>query len=695
MFTTLKKFTALLLALIFVALSGAPAEKKFYRDDELRMIARTFFSTINETHYRTDIQMQTMSDQFYLEYFDRLDPGKLFFTKQDVLDFDRYRFNLLLSLRLGGTEFGFKLYALYRERMLEYCRFAEEALKTPFDFSVDESYFFDRAKAERPADEAEMHELWRKKLKNDVLYYRLLDRAMQKNDADDKEQQAIRKLWDSGTPEERLLRRLRDQENVVVSREKVDILGIYLDTLAQVYGPHSNYTSPNLKEDHDIIMKVSLTGIGATLSSDGGLIKIVALVPGGPADRDGRLKVEDRIIAVIQENGESTDVVDMPVDKAVHFIRGEVGTKVTLVVLSGKNGKNSVPESITLVREKVDLVDSIASGKIREVKTPDGRTLRIGVLTLPGFYIDFDAAQRNEPDYRSCYRDVKNILENFNRENVDAVVMDIRKNGGGSLAEVVKMAGLFFRTGPVVQVRNRDREISVLRDTDPSITYRGPLVVLISKLSASASEIFASALKDCQRALIVGDSRTFGKGTVLDVIDLEPYPPFLGLNFPAGTLTCENSMFFRPSGSSVQQLGLASDIKLPSLTEEMEVGELFMHFHLPWDSIDPAVRSGYYPQLESLIPILAERSAQRIAADSDYAELLKEIELIRQHRQKKEISLNEEVRIKEYEQEKAVLKSSEEALSEESTSGGKKSKDPVLTETLNIAADLVELLEKN
>lgn len=696
MLTILKKIFILLLTFAFFAFCPAQTAKKSYRDDELRMIARTCFATLNENHYRTDINMQQMSRQLYLEYFDTLDPGKMYFTREDVKSFERYQDNLLLSLRLGGTEFGFKLYDLYRKRMLEYCRFAENLLKTAFDFTVDESFFYDRAKADRPADEAEMRDLWRKKLKNDVLYYRLLDRTMQNASNDAKEQAAVKKLWDSGTPEERVLRRLKDIENAVVAREKIDILALYLDTLARIYGPHSGYASPSAEENFDIRMKASLTGIGATISSDGGLIKIVSLVPGGPADRDGRLKVEDRIIAVIQENGESTDVVDMPVDKAVRFIRGEVGTKVTLVVLPGKNGRNSVPESITLVREKVELVDSIAKGIVKEIPRNDGSSCRVGILTLPGFYVDFDALRKRDPDYRSCCRDVQKILEDFNQQKVDVVVMDLRKNGGGSLSEVVKMAGLFFPTGPVVQVRNRDREISILGDTDPGVVYHGPLVVLVSKLSASASEIFASALKDCQRALIVGDSRTFGKGTVLEVCDIEPYPPFLGLNFPAGTLTCENAMFFRTSGSSVQQLGLSPDIKLPSLTEELEIGELYLHFHLPWDSIKPAVRNGYFPQMEGLIPELAERSAKRIATDAGYAKLLKEISVIRQHRQKKEVSLNEEVRLKEYEKEKTAIEKSEDAMTEETGNAPDPLKDPVLAETLHIAADLAgELNDKN
>ncbi len=671
---------------VFFAAVLSAAPRYNYRDEELRRITLVTLETLTQTHYRNRISRTELSRNLFDYYFKSLDPSHTYFTQKDVARFAGDRDHLLQKLEHGDSSFGFAVFEIYRDRVRQFRRFAEESLKKPIDFTVEESWIIDRTKEPFAADETQLKELWRKKLKNDLLYYRLLRQAISEapdKDADDAQKARLLDV----SPEERVLRRLRDIDNDVEKREKIDILSLYLDALARVFGPHSGYDSPSQEEDFDIQMKLSLSGIGATLTSDGGFIKIVAIVPGGPAARDGRLKVEDRIISVTQEDGSTVDLIDVPVTKAVRYIRGKEGTRVTLTVLPGEQGKSASPVTISIVRDKVKLVDSEAKGEVREV-TIDGQVRKVGIVNLPSFYFDFDAYRRHDPDARRCSVDVDRILRDFNRKQVDAVLIDLRRNGGGSLPEAIKLAGLFFDQGPVVQLRDRDRQITVLRDPERGCTYTGPLVVLTSKLSASASEIFASALKDCNRALIVGDSRTFGKGTVLEVRALEPYPFFTGRKFPAGSVTCENAMFFRTSGSSVQQLGLAPDIKLPSITDEIEIGEMFLDHHLPWDSIAGVRRSNIQPGLPARIPVLARRSAARIAKDAEYQKLIGEIELYRVRRDRKSVSLKEDVRMKEYREEKAASERVDKALAESPEDKDKKTPDPVLNEAVNIAADL-------
>ena len=426
-------------------------------------------------------------------------------------------------------------------------------------------------------------------------------------------------------------------------------------------------------------MSLSLSGIGATLTSEDGYIKIVELVPGGPAEQSGKLKVNDRIVSVTQENGETTDLVDMPVSQAVQFIRGEKGTKVTLEILSENAG---AAQKIEIVRDKVNLTAGAAKGNIKEVNA-----VKVGVITLPSFYMDFDAAMRGDVNGRRASKDVQNILEDFRKNGVESVVIDLRGNGGGSLPDAVTLSGLFMAGGPVVQVRGKN-SLSVERDPSDGVSWNGPLVILTSKLSASAAEIFTGALADAKRAVVVGDSRTFGKGTVLRVESLDRrYNSWFGEKLPFGSVTFEIAMFFRPAGSSVQQLGIVPDIKLPSLTEEMKVGEIFLNNHLPWDSIAPVKKLPIWDEkLDEKIVVLRKKSAERIAKNTHYQALIQQIEQYRKVRDRKKVSLNENVRYAQYLKEKEITAEAERLLAEPDNK--KQSGDVVLNEAVNIAADL-------
>lgn len=680
---------SLLCGLLLAALFCGAADS--YSDRDLRKLARISANILKENHYRgSELDDKKLSQQLFDEYFKVLDPSRYLFTQEDILKFESQRPKLDQLLERGDFQFPLAVYDIYRTRQQEFRKFAEDRLKRPFDFKSDEMFQTDRTKEPYAKDHKALEALWEKKLKNDVLYYRLFDRAMvearkkeDKKSAKDKKDAAIERVWAPKSPEARLLQRLRDVNNDIAQKDRVEVLGIYLNTLAQLYGPHSNYLPPSLDEDFEINMRLSLTGIGATLSSDDGYIKVVSLVPGGPAALQGALKVGDRIVAVTQEDGVTTDVIDMPVSKAVKFIRGPVDTKVTLTILPGEKGRSAVPEQVTITRAKVQLVESEAKGEVREIELPGKIRKKIGVINLPSFYSDYEAEMRQEKDYKSCSNDVRRILEDFKKQGVDAVVMDMRRNGGGYLLEAIRLTGLFITVGPVVQVQSSDRRVEVEKDLDPSIAYSGPLVVLTSKLSASSTEIFAAAIRDLHRGILVGDSRTFGKGTVLNVYPLEKWMK------NGGSVTFETAMFYRPAGGSVQQLGIEPDIKLPSLTEEMEIGEMFMDNHLPWNSIEPVKHSKFDPQLDSKAEKLREKSTARISTNKDFNLLQRRIDLFRKYRDKKSVSLNEEKRWNEYQEEKAFQDENEKLYEEKSSdSKNERAFDPVLDEAVNIAGDL-------
>ncbi len=686
-------FRLLLALLLSIPVSLFATPQQDYKPKQLKLIAQMTAQLLSRNHYRQHPLDEKISSMLFDEYFKTLDPNKIYFTTEDVEKFEPEREKLGAALLRGDTSFAFRVYELYRNRNSEFRTFAEEQLKTPYDFSGNETFIADRRDLPRATNQQELEKLWNLRLKNDVLSYRLFNRA--RNEASSKENPeedksvGIAKIWEAKKPEQKVLTRLRDINNDIMKKEDIDILGIYLNALAQVYGPHSNYLAPKLEEDQEINMKLSLTGIGITLTSDDGYIKIVSIVPGGPAALDGRLKVEDRIIGVTPENGELVDVVDMPVAKAVNFIRGPENTKVTLTVIPGEKGRNGVPQNITLTRAKVALVDSEAKGEVREVKRPDGSVAKVGVITLPSFYRDFEAEIKGDAKAKKCSDDVARILEDFKTQGVVAVVMDLRRNGGGSLPEAISLSGLFIPSGPVVQIRSSDRKVHLESDDDSRQIYNGPLVILTSKLSASATEIFAAALRDCERAVLVGDSRTFGKGTVLNVMQLDRFLKFIGENFDAGSAIYETAMFYRIAGGSVQQLGIVPDIQLPSLTEELEIGEMFMDNHLPWDTIKPVPFKKFNPEHIAKIPALTEASKARIATSPEYQNLLRKIELFRKYKDKKEVSLNEDARWREYQEEKQVQDESERLYQEDSDGKvGKKQADPELDETVNIAADL-------
>jgi carboxyl-terminal processing protease len=429
-----------------------------------------------------------------------------------------------------------------------------------------------------------------------------------------------------------------------------EVLEIYLDTLAHVYDPHSDYLGHEQMESLSIAMNLSLFGIGASLESEDGTCKVRELVPGGPAARSGLLKPGDHIVAVAQAGQQPVDIVNMPLSRAVELIRGPKGSTVTLTIIpAGGAAAGSSTKTASLVRDEITLEDQQAKARILDLPTKKGATVRLGVIELPSFYADMGGGR-----HRSATADVSRLLGKLNAEHVRGVVLDLRHNGGGSLEEAISLTGLFIRKGPVVQTRGADGKIVVDEDVDPSVLYDGPLILLTSRFSASASEILAGALQDYGRAVVVGDSSTFGKGTVQNILPLAPYMDQVGLGhaYDPGALKITTSKFYRPSGASTQLRGVAADVVLPSTSDFSDVSEASLKDPLPWDVV-PSASYERLDRVQAYLAALRERSDRRMATEKPFADLRDEVARLRKDLATKSVSLNEGERREEMAQSKA------------------------------------------
>ncbi|OGV48287.1 MAG: hypothetical protein A2X49_15755, partial [Lentisphaerae bacterium GWF2_52_8] len=677
--------SCLLPAIFFVFLSCIAPLKAVEPSKDLETIARLTSTIIARQHFRQHPIDEEISTKLFSQYLKALDPNKLYFCKEDLLKFEPSSLLLGEQLITGNLGFPFVVYNEFVKKVRMHRDFAAKALSAGFDFNVDEEFVFDRGELPWAATQKELEEIWRKKLKNEVLTLRLISRAEKEDKAADKDsKESPHPSWSSKSPNERVLKRIDQYIKYLEKNEPIDVLEFYLSSLAMVYDPHSAYMSPRTEEDFNISMRLSLVGIGAVLSSEDGYTKIESIVPGGPADLDGRLKPDDRIIAVAQADSEPVEIIDMPLSRVVSMIRGDKDTKVILTVLPGAKGMNAIPETITITRNTVKLTDQEASGRIQEIKGKDGSVLKVGVIILPSFYMDFDAAQRGDKDYKSSTRDVKKLLENFKKEKVDSVLLDLRSNGGGSLVEAINLSGLFIKTGPIVQVKTNPGNVDVKCDEDDEQIYDGPLLILVNRLSASATEIFAGAMKDYERGLIVGDSHTHGKGTVQTIWELNQFLAYLGAKFPAGSVKFTNALFYRINGASTQIKGVTPDIVFPSFTDSMKIGEEDLPHALPWDEIQPVKHDNYNPMLAKLVPELKTLSEQRRKSNKKFTLLEKDIEIYKHIKDRKSISLNENTRWAEYLKEKKLMeeqnrlvKLDEDAPKKAAGKKGKKGEDDI------------------
>jgi len=591
------------------------AEQIFHPTAPANDYARTTRSILDElrrNHYSEIHVDDAFSSTLLDSYIKSLDGARMYFTQADIDEFEQYRDTLDDLLLKGDTEAGFTIFNRYQERLIERLVYSIERVEQdqePFDFTADESMILDRAKAPWPTDRAELEDLWRKQVKSSVLSLKLTD----------KELPEIREL---------LSKRFRSQLSQVLKTNSLDVYQRYMDAMTMTFDPHTQYYAPRAAENFNMSMRLSLEGIGAVLTTEDEYTKVVSIVSGGPADVSGQLHPSDRIVGVAQGDEPFVDIIGWRVDDVVQLIRGEKGSVVRLNVMpNGSPGIDSKTVSIT--RDTVKLEESSAKSEIVEVEY-DGGTHRIGVITLPTFYIDFEALQRRDPNYRSSTRDVRALLDKLKQENVEGVVVDLRRNGGGSLSEANSLVGLFIRRGPTVQVRDAEGTPIVQGDSDPEIVYDGPMAVLVNRLSASASEIFAGAIQDYQRGLVLG-SQTFGKGTVQELIPLGD-----------GQIKITRAKFYRISGESTQHKGVTPDILFPDIfSVSPDIGESALPTALPWDTIAPNYYRPY-ADLKPLIPELEKRHETRIATDPDFIFLNAEIAKAVESRDKNTITLNEQ-----------------------------------------------------
>jgi carboxyl-terminal processing protease len=572
------------------------------------------------SHQRLD---DALAAKFLDRYLDSLDPSHLLFLLSDVKEFDSFRARLPETIRReGNTAPAHAIFQRYLERLDQRVAYATNLLQTAkFDFTGHETYSFDREKVGRPTDLQAAQEQWRQVVRAEFLQEKLAEKQ-------------------PGETVTILSRRYTRLLQTMKKFTSEDVLEVYLNALAHVYDPHSDYFGHAQMDDFSIAMNLSLFGIGATLRSDDGYCKIYELVPGGPAARSGLLKAGDRIVAVGQENEKPVDIVEMPLTDAVKLIRGPKGTRVSLTLVPAGAGNESARKTITIVRDEVKLADQQAKARIVDWPRTNGPALRMGVIDLPSFYGGF--ADRESTSVSSATADVEKLVVKLKAEHIQGLVLDLRRNGGGSLEEAINLTGLFIRKGPVVQTREPDGHTDIGADTDPAELYEGPLIVLTSRFSASASEILAGALQDYGRALIVGDESTFGKGTVQSVVPLERLMDRYGLDHSVdpGALKVTIRKFYRPSGSSTQLKGVAADIALPSLSGASGVGEAELQDPLPWDRV-PTSKFTREDRVGRFVAPLGDLSRARVSSSPEFTYLREDIAKLKQNLATKTVSLNE------------------------------------------------------
>ncbi len=587
-------------------------------------VARLVTKLSERAHYTKTRIDNDLSVVLLDKYIDGLDGNRSFFLQSDVESFQKYRYSMDNTLRSGDMAPVFEIFNTYRERVDGNYAYAISLLENDTDFTVDETFVFDRSEMPWPKNEAEANDLWRKRVKNDLLSLMLADPDKTKEE----QTETLTKRY------QRFVKRI-DQ------LDSDEVFEGFMNTFARTLDPHSSYMSPRQSEEYRIQMSLSYQGIGASLQLEDDLVTVLNIIPGGPAAIDGRLKATDRILAVAQgDEGEMVDVVGWMLDDVVQLIRGPADSVVLLKIRPGDAAPGDESYVLNLTRNKIKLEEQAAQSEVIEIDR-DGENHRIGVISVPSFYQDFDARSRGEADYVSTTRDVERLIKELDQEGIDGLVMDLRSNGGGHLSEATALSGLFIGNGPVVQLRNTTGRIEVLEDPVPSQAYAGPLVVLVDRFSASASEIFAAAIQDYNRGVVIGQ-QTFGKGTVQNLYVLDQYAPRSQVD-GLGQLTLTIGKYYRVTGGSTQNRGVIPDIELPSILDKTQVGENTKPRALPWDQIKPT-RYKAANDLKDTVSNLSREQIQRSSTDPDFQFLIEDIEVVEELRKQKAVSLNLDTR---------------------------------------------------
>ncbi|MGL6196835.1 MAG: carboxy terminal-processing peptidase [Thermoguttaceae bacterium] len=732
-----------LIAFAFCAASAfsqtnGDAAKSLSTTTRERNISKNVETLLKVSHLSKRPTDEELSERAFDLYFKALDPMKVYFYQSDIDEFAKRKKEIGAMVTSGNIGFAFDIFNRYLQRVDERIALVQGILSGPVDLNTDEEIVVDRKLMEYPKNEAEAKDKWLKRVVYELLSLKAeeIEKAKDKAEADAKKQREAagyspeqlkkaeedwKKYWETegaaaattaASDIEALTKRLKRRYNFYGKRMRQtnndELLEIFLTAVANSYDPHTSYMSPSNYKNFIIMMSLNLKGIGATLQSIDGFTVVNKLVPGGPADKSGLIKADDRIVAVGQnENGPMIDVYDMKLTDVVDKVRGDSGTKVRLEIVSPENadayaeykeeGKPKPPtKTITIVREKVDLDNQAVKSEIFDAGTkPDGSPYRIGVISLPSFYLDIDAAQKGDPNYRNTTSDIRKILAKFVLDNVDAVVLDLRNNGGGSLPEVVSTTGLFIDTGTVVMTKDATRTNN-LDDRNSAIEWTGPLVVVINKFSASASEILAGAIKDYKRGLIVGDSSTHGKGSVQELKDIGKIV-YRGMpNAPElGALKLTVSGFFLPGGVSPQLDGVASDVVLPSITDHLQdFSERDLDYPL---SFDPIPASKNLPKFQyvqdDVVEKVREKSAERVAKDSDFQKTLRDVKTYIDLKDKKKRTLNEKKFFEEKERLRAEKDEADKLEELANDTESKIKRDNYLNEVLALTVDYIQALD--
>jgi carboxyl-terminal processing protease len=628
-------------------------------------------------HYRKVDLNDEFSATIFDNFLDSLDSTKSYFLATDIARFDKYRFALDDALRANNLLPAYSIFSTYQKRVSERIEYALLLIEKDFDFSMDETFVIERESAKWPITIEQQNDLWRKRIKNDVLSLVLAD----------KEPDEIKKT---------LVKRYSSVLKRTQQLDENDIFQLYINSYATAIDPHTSYLSPRSFDNFEIRMSLSLEGIGALLRSDGDNTVVERIIPGGPADLGKLLHAKDKIIGISQQNEkEFTDVLGWRLEEVVELIRGPKDTIVKLQILPGSKGDGAAVEEISITRNKIKLEEQAATKNILEIPH-DNKVEKIGVVTIPTFYLDFNAFQNGEEDYRSTTRDVHKLLGELLKENIDSLVLDLRSNGGGSLIEATQLAGLFIDKGPIVQVRDSSGHIEIHKDKDASISYNGPMVVLVDRFSASASEIVASALQDYGRAVIVGET-TFGKGSVQQLVDLNRFGRKNDANL--GQLKATIAQYYRINGESTQHRGVEPDIPFEASYDKSEQGERSLPNALPWTKISPTQFDNRHIS-KQIVNDLASQHVKRTKDDKKYQSLIKLYNLNESLQKQTELSLNQSKREKTFSQLEQDRKAFEQMIGIRDTSSDDDSDDNngdakdniendiLLIEAAQISADL-------
>jgi carboxyl-terminal processing protease len=680
---------ALVPAAVFLAPGQAtvldPPAAQLTPKTEHRFASRLATRFINGYHYHRGNFQEDLSERIYDQYLQLLDGNRLYFTAEDITDLERYRPHLHDALKSADLEPAFDIFNRYVRRVGERTDYAISLLEHGFDFSIDEDYRFNRTELDWAADREELDDVWRMRVKNDWLLLKLADQ----------EDEDIA---------ETLTQRYTNLNRRISEFNSEDVFQFFMNAYTRSIEPHSAYMSPRSVDNFEISMRLSLDGIGAMLQRETEYTSIIEIVPGGPADLDGRLQPGDRIIGVAQGDEEMVDVVGWRLDDVVALIRGERETVVRLKVLPAETGLSGPSMVIDIVRDRVRLEEQAVKSEVIEVPYGD-EVRRIGVINVPVFYVDFQGRARNEPNYRSSTRDTRRMINELKAEGIEGLVVDLRGNGGGALIEATTMTGLFIDEGPVVQVRDSQGRVNLERDREPGMAWDGPLAVLVDRRSASASEIFAAAIQDYGRGVVIGEN-TFGKGTVQNLIDLDDFSR--SETSRLGQIKLTMAQFYRIAGGSTQSRGVIPDIVLPSAGDPADFGESALEFAMPWGEIEP---TDYQPvaDLSGLIAMARSRHEVRLEESDELKRLLDDVAEWEKESGRDSVSLLLETRREEVEaaearrlarfssggaahpHEAGLVDSAADESAESDEEKDEKAPDLYLQESVRILADLIDL----